>query len=151
MENTIYDMAGFTSPDFRSEENRVKMVYALLTSNEFYHQELAVVNPTPTQYHPDYVAPRDLAVYYYCADNAEAVPGLENLQRLMGEYQSPIICTASHNPEMDRSFQVVCLPDHNKTSDASGVDLLFIHFTAPMSIEAKKKIGSQLMCAYNAL
>lgn len=151
MKNMNYDMAGFACSDFQCEENRVKMVYAILASNEFYHQELAVLNPTPTQYHPDYVAPHDLAAYSYCADNAEPVPALEDLRRLMGEYHSPIICTASHDPEMDRSFQVVCLPSHNQTSDASGVDLLFIHFTAPLSIEERQKIGSQLMRAYNAL
>lgn len=151
MKNMNYEIAGFTSSDYQCEENRVKMVYALLMSNDFFHKELVVVNPTPTQYHPDYVAPRDLAVYSYCADNADAVPVLEDLQRLMGEYQSPIICTASHDPEMDQSFQVVCLPDHNTSLDDRGLDLIFINFTQSLSIEAKKKIGSQLMCAYKTL
>lgn len=151
MENMNYDMAGFTSPDFRSEKNRVKMVYALLTSNEFFHQEVSVLNPTPTQFHPDFLAPRDFAVYSYRADSADTAPSLEELQRLMEKYQSPFVCVASQDSKMDRSFQLLCLPEHNKSSEIKGSGLLIINFIASMSVAEKERIASLLMKAYNAL
>ena len=144
---TIFQMA----EELADEQNRIKMCYALARSPEFYYQELAVFNPEPSSFLPGFVVPRDLFAYIYDSSRTEPLKSIEDLQRLIDTRGAAATCIASHDPCIDRTIQLISLPQRSLTPDLEPTDLMIINFLVPLSSVEKQQIIDDLKAAYYAL
>ena len=137
--------------EMKDEQNRIKMCYAFAKSPLFYYQDLCIFNPDAKQYRPDYIMPTDLILYEYQNDDGEEIIPLEDLQQMAQNAGTPIICVGSHDPEQDRTVQVIALPQSMATPPLEPSDLLLVHFLGPMSEEEKDEICQSLIGSYETM
>ena len=137
--------------EMQYEENRVKMCYAFARAPYFYHQEITVLNPRPSLYVPNMVAPNDLYLYHYVGGAGEVLRPEEEIQALVCSNDAPIVCTGSHTPALDRSIQLFALPPDAIVSGLEAADLLVVQFLCTMSETEKSNILDRLRKAYYEL
>jgi len=142
----LFDLEELAEP-----ENRVKMCYAFMTDKHLFHQELAIMNPTPSQFAPGYVFPKDLYKYTHHNDGGEEILPLEELQKIATEANAPITCIGSHLEGEDRTLQLISLPQSMATADLKPKELVFVRFLISVSDEEKRKIVEDLENEYLAM
>ena len=147
-EQMTADMELFDLEELADPENRVKMCYAFLKSQQFFHQELSILNPKPTQINPGYVFPTDLYSYAYHNDSDEELLPLAKLQEIAAEAETPITCIGSHREGEERTIQLIALPQSMATPDLLQRELILVRFLVPVSEEEKKNIMGDLTDAY---
>lgn len=142
----LFDLKELAEP-----ENRVKMCYAFMTAKHLFHQELAIMNPTPSQFEPGYVFPKDLYKYTHHNDGGEEILPLEELQKIATEANAPITCIGSHLEGEDRTLQLISLPQSMATTDLEPKELLFVRLLISIADDDKKKIVEDLENEYLTL
>lgn len=146
------DVKHFEIPALDDEINRVRMAYAFLTSPNFFHQEIAIINPNPQQYDREYLFPRDLYLLSYHVESNEEMPSLRDVVDVLHHAQTACICIGSHKPELDRTIQILCLSKSMNPEDAiPGRVLLTIQFLVKISKSEKGEIINKLLDAYRLL
>ena len=138
------EMELFDLEELAEPKNRVKMCYAFLQSEQFFYQELSILNPNPTQFKPGYIFPTDLYLYTYPNDREEELLPLEKLLELTEVAEVPIVCIGSHREEEDRTIQLISLPQSMATDDLRPQELILVRFLVPVSEEEKKSIMDDL-------
>lgn len=146
MELSLFDLEELAKP-----ENRVKMCYAFMRSENLFHQELSIYNPKPTQFLPDYVFPKDLFIYTHYNESKKALLPLEELRMIAANAATPIMCIGSHIEGVDRTMQLIALPQSMTTDKLAPEDLIFIRFLAPVSDIEKSLIMEALKNKYYSL
>ena len=145
-ELNLFDLEELAEP-----KNRVKMCYAFMTAKHLFHQELAIMKPTPSQFAPGYVFPKDLYKYTHHNDSGEELLSLEELQKIAAEADAPITCIGSHLKEEDRTLQLIALPQSMATSELLPKELIVVRFLIPVPDDEKDRIMADLEKAYLAI
>ena len=141
--NTEYNLE-----ELAEEENRVKMCYAFLHSENLFHQELSMLNPNPKQFRSNHIFPTDLYAYVYHNDHGQEVLPLSEAVKMFAEKQAPIICIGSHQKDVDRTVQMIAMPQSEATADLLPKELVFVRFLVPVTEEEKEKIMDDLEHTY---
>lgn len=150
-EQANLEMHLFNLEELAEPENRTKMCYAFMRSGHLFHQELAILNPKPTQFTPGYVFPLDFYKYTYHIDSGEELFPLEKFQTTAAEADSPIYCIGSHLKEEDRTLQLISLPQSMATGDLLPKELICIRFLTPVSADERERIMTMLEDEYLSL
>ena len=137
--------------ELQQAENRVKMCYAFMKSPYFYHQELAILNPQSSQLIPNIVRPANLYLYHYISGAGEALRSEEEIRSLVCTAATPIVCTGSHIPDLDRSIQLLSLPPGELVPGLEEADLLIVLILDSMSKEDGNEVLEYLRKAYYEL
>ncbi len=120
--------------DVPGAHDQIKLCYAFTRSSNYHYQELSVLNPSPTQYDPAYIFPRDLHLYFYHRDQSSDLLPLGDLVDLVVTQHAPIHCVGSHRPDMDRTIQLIWMPP-----DGTAESQLIAQFV--VDIPANEKIS----------
>lgn len=142
-ELNLFDLEELAEP-----KNRVKMCYAFMVTKHLFHQEIAIMNPAPSQFVPGYVFPKDFYKYAHHNDSGEEVLSLEELQKIAAEADAPITCIGSHLKEEDRTLQLIALPQSMATADLKPMELIVVRFLIPVTIAEKQKVMEELKREY---
>lgn len=145
-ESVLFNLKELTEP-----AKRIKMVYAFMRSDHLFHQELGIINPQPTQFTPGYVFPKDLYKYTYHVESGEEMLPLEKLQTIAVEADSPIYCIGSHLEKVDRTLQLISLPQSMVTAELPPKALIAVRFLVPVTDNEKERILENLENAYRAI
>ena len=137
--------------ELQKAESRVRMCYAFAQSPYFYHQEITILNPQPSQFVLNMVAPADLYLYHYIAGAGEALRSEEEIRAIVCNTAAPIICIGSHTPDLDRSFQLLSLPPDEIVPGLEAADLLIVQILNSMSEEDEIEVVEHLRKAYYEL
>ena len=129
--------------DVPGAHEQIKLCYAFVQSNHYYHQELSVINPFPTQFDPAHVFPRDLVLLFYHRDYDYNFIPLNDLISQAEKKKAPIRCIGSHRADTDRTIQLTWLP-----ADASTDSQLIMEFIADTSTKEKQRIINDLLRTY---
>lgn len=132
-------------------KNRVKMCYAFMVAKQLFHQELAILNPEPSQFMPGNVFPRDLYRYTHHNDSGESMLSLKELQKIAAETNAPITCIGSHREEEDRTIQLIVLPQAMAIPDLEPMELVVVRFLIPVTAAEKQKVMEELKREYLSL
>ena len=143
MELNLFDLEELSKP-----ENRVKMCYAFMRSNNLFHQELAIFNPNPTQFLPNHVFPADLYIFSYHNESGDTLLPLEKLQKIAADAATPVNCIGSHIEGKDRTLQLIALPQSMATAKLKPKDLIFVRFLTQVSELEKEAIMEDLEKEY---
>ena len=143
-----FDATLFNLEELAEEENRVKMCYAFLRSENLFHQELSMLNPNPKQFRSDHVFPTDLYAYVYHNDHGQELLPLSDVEKMFAQKQAPIICIGSHQKDVDRTVQMIAMPQSEATADLFPKELVFVRFLVPVTEEEKEKIMDDLEHTY---
>ena len=136
-----FDATLFNLEELAEEENRVKMCYAFLHSENLFHQELSMLNPNPKQFRSNHIFPTDLYAYVYHNDHGQEVLPLSEAVKMFAEKQAPIIY-------VDRTVQMIAMPQSEATADLLPKELVFVRFLVPVTEEEKEKIMDDLEHTY---
>ena len=153
-----FDATLFNLEELAEEENRVKMCYAFLRSENLFHQELSMFNPNPKQFKSNHIFPTDLYAYVYHPtdlyayvyhnDHGQELLPLSEVVKMFAEKQAPIICIGSHQKDVDRTVQMIAMPQSEATADLLPKELVFVRFLVPVTEEEKEKIMDNLEHTY---
>lgn len=97
--------------DIPSAREQIVLCHAFVRSSQYYHQELTVLNPAPTQYDPAYIFPRDMYLYYFHHDQDADLLSHNELVAIVMTHKAPIHCVGSHRPDTDRTLQLIWVPE----------------------------------------
>ena len=138
--------------DMKKYENRVKLLYAFLSSPAFFHQDIAIINPNPKMYDNEHIFPLDMYRFTFCRDQGEDVPELEAVLSAVSDVQVPVMSIGSHKEQIDRTIVLGVLPDN--MSGNSGLhpeQALTIRFIGKIDAEERKEIMDRLINAYYSI
>lgn len=141
----------FNLEELAEPANRMRMCYAFMRSSNLFYQELAILNPKPSQFIPGYVFPKDFYVYTYRNENGKEMLPFEKLQTKATEADSSISCLGSHLKEEDRTMQMISLPQSMATDNLLPKELIFVRFLVPVSNGEKERIMTTLEDEYHSL
>lgn len=138
------DFFPLTGPSNCREQ--LKLCYAFFVSSKYYHQELAVCNPNPTRYDTRHVFPADMFLLALTKDCNDTIASFDGLIHVVENNNAPVRCIGSHDPAIDRTFQLVFIPSSGENQSA-----LFLQFIEPLPASVKAKIVKQLMLTYSEM
>ncbi len=125
--------------DVPGARDQINLCYAFVESTCYYHQEISILNPAPTQYDPAYIFPRDMYLYYFHRDQSVDPLPLNELVDMVMKQHAPIHCVGSHRPDMDRTIQLIWMPP-----DGTAESQLIVQFIADIPSNEKISIIEEL-------
>ena len=150
MTMTKPELSYLESDAVETEYGRIRLCWAFMNFQAFYHQEIAVLNPDPVEYDPDYLLPRDQYVLTHHVDLDGPAPQLEELLQLVQQYKTPMICIGSHTPQSDRTLQLICLPpDYMPAGQLPARMHLIVQYLIPLTESEREEIVNTLLQAYS--
>jgi len=145
-ELNLFDLEELAEP-----KNRVKMCYCFMVAKHLFHQEIAIMNPAPSQFVPGYVFPKDLYKYTHHNDSGKDMLLLKELQKIATEADAPITCIGSHLEEEDRTIQMIALPQSMASADLKPMELVVVRFLIPATTAERQKVMDELKREYLSL
>lgn len=147
IEKTIEEIESLMTPltyididEMKDEWNRVKMCYAFLTSQMFFHQEIGIykLNDSYTT-----------ILFEYHTDYDHNLPVLEDLIEMVISENAYVVCTGSYSKIWDRTMQLIALPrQKNLENTAPSGKLMLVSFMQPFAPINQDVIIDELKKAY---
>ena len=126
--------------DVSGAHEQIKLCYGFIQSNHYYHQELSVLNPFPTQYDPAYIFPRDMFLLTHHRDYDRGLIPLSDLISMGEHNKAPIHCIGSHRSGTERTIQLIWVPADGPTDSQ-----LLLQFIVDMPAKEKYRIVDDLL------
>ena len=126
--------------DLPSVRGQIRLCYDFVRSHNYYHQELAVMNPYPTQFDPQYIFPLDMYLLTFHKDHDQTPPSLDALTKMVEKNHAPIQCIGSHRSDVDRSIQLLWMP-----AEGGRDPQLILQFIAEVPAMEKQRIVDDLL------
>lgn len=130
----------FIPLDVVGTREQIVLCHAFVRSSRYYHQELSVINPAPTQYDPAYIFPRDMYLYTYNSERDHDLLSIDGLVAIAEKKRAPIQCIGSHRLDVDRSMQLIWMP-----AEGGQDSQLVLQFIADVPAMEKQKIIEGLL------
>ena len=129
----------FIPLDIPDAREQIRLCYNFARSAHFYHQELSVLNPIPSQFDPDYIFPRDMFLFSYHKDDQSLIP-FEELVKMVEKNNAPMQCIGAHRPDLDRTMQLIWMP-----AEGGSESQLIVQILSNMSSGEKMDIIERLL------
>lgn len=134
------DQLSFIPLDILSSHRQIKLCYEFVKSSDFYHQEISVFNPYPSQFDPQYIFPLDMFLLTFHKDYDQTPPSLDDLTKMVEINHAPIQCIGSHRSDVDRSIQLLWMP-----AEGGRDPQLILQFISDVTAMEKQRIVDDLL------
>ncbi len=104
-------MFTLTLPELSDQKEKARLCWAFLSAEGLWHQEIAVFNPECKEFDSVHVFPRDIFLFVFHVESGQSFPTFEEIYEIIRKKKAPVICTGSHKEIVDRTFQILLVPD----------------------------------------